>query len=178
MTKRGHKVTVVCPGTRTEIVKEDGYKIIRVKSHPIKLYEDMMICLKSPDYLDTLEDFSNYNLIHLQANMSMSALGYFVALKYDIPVSCTYHTNIADFIANFFDKDVLNLKPNPIYKLISNRFLLSLSKNWVNKKIWDLTKHFHNAVPTTRRESNKIPIELIVFLSLFLFLNYSFIKAR
>jgi len=51
LTKRGHSITIICPGETTEIIKQDRYKIIRVISHSINLYRIMRVCFKTPDYL-------------------------------------------------------------------------------------------------------------------------------
>ncbi len=154
MTKRGHKVTVVCPGDRTEIIEEDGYKIVRVEFHRIKVYETMGVTLKDPDYLDEYEDFSNYDLIHLQTNFSMAALGFLTALKHNIPVSCTYHTNVADFVSRVMKKEVLEFdKKNPIYKVVANKLILGGARALATNTIWKMTIDFHNAVPSTTSPS-------------------------
>jgi len=152
MINRGHKVTIVCPGNHTEIVKEKGYKVIRIKSHSIILYREHKICFKHPDYLEKLDDFKSYDLFHLQTNITLPALGYSLALKYNKPVSATFHTNIADFATSFFDRDVLanESKSNPMYKVIgNNNLILGGMKLFASKVVWNLTRNFYNAVPST-----------------------------
>ncbi len=162
MAKRGHKVTVVCPGDRTEIIEEDGYKIVKVEFHRIKVYETMGVTLKDPDYLDEYEDFSTYDLIHLQTNFSMAALGFLTALKHNIPLSCTYHTNVADFVSRLMKKEILTFdKKNPIYKVIANKVILGGARRFATNTIWKMTVDFHNAVPSTTSPSEFCKRQLI-----------------
>lgn len=150
LTRRGHKITIISPGNNTEVVKENSYKVIRLKGHSIKLYREHKVCFKTPEYLEKLEDFKDYDLIHLQTNITIAAIGYLIALKYNKPVSATFHTNIADFATSFFDKDVLDNENNPLYKIIgSNKLMLNGMKFFTSKVVWGLTKNFYNAVPNT-----------------------------
>ncbi len=150
MTKKEHEITIVCPKRTSSVVNKEGIKIISVKSHPIKLYREHMICFKTPEYLDKLHDFSDYDLIHLQTNVSVAALGFLTALRFSIPVSCTFHTNIADFAVNFFRKEILSNKKNIMYKFITKTpLILPGLRNFAGFTMWNLTKNFHNAVPVT-----------------------------
>ncbi|VVB74256.1 Glycosyltransferase Gtf1 [Candidatus Tiddalikarchaeum anstoanum] len=150
LAKKGHKITIVCPGNTTEIVKQSGYKVIRIKSYSIKLYEEHKVCFKTPEYLEQLDDFSKYDLIHLQTNVTLASIGFMVALKYNKPISCTFHTNIADFVTSFFDENVLMGKKNIMYDLIGkNKIILSILRKFSDSIMWKLTRDFHNAVPST-----------------------------
>ncbi|MBN1923194.1 MAG: glycosyltransferase [Nanoarchaeota archaeon] len=150
LTKRGHKITIVCPNDNTQVLKQKGYKVLCIKSHSITLYREHMVCLKNPEYLEKLEDFSKYDLIHLQTNITLPALGFLLALKYKKPLSCTFHTNIADFATSFFSKEILTQGKNIIHKTLG-RFGLVIkgSQVLVSNIVWGLTKNFHNAIPTT-----------------------------
>jgi glycosyltransferase involved in cell wall biosynthesis len=149
MTKRGHQVTVICPGDNTEVVKMEGFKVIRVKSYSIKLTELMKTCFKDPDYLENLEDFSDYNLIHLQSPFTICAMGFLIALKHNIPVSATFHTNVADFATTFLNEDVLSHEnKNFFYRmLLSNKFVLGGTQKAFGALAWKFVKNFYNAVP-------------------------------
>jgi len=154
LSKKGHKVTIVAPWDNSEVIKKDGYKLVRVKGHSIKLYDDMRVCLKNPDYLETLEDFSSYDLIHLQSPATIASLGFFIALKHNIPLSCTYHTDIANFVGSFFEKDVFINQENPMYKFMGNKkFVLTLGKKILTQITWGILRNFHNAVPSTTSPS-------------------------
>jgi glycosyltransferase involved in cell wall biosynthesis len=151
MAKKGHKVVIVCPGNNTESGNQDGFKVIRLKSYSIKLTDLMKICFKNPGYIEKLEDFSKYDLIHLQSPATIGSLGFLIALKYNIPVSATFHTNLADFAASFLDKDVLAHESNNfIYKsMIKFGFLRKGFSGMVHYMAWNLVKSFHMAVPSS-----------------------------
>jgi len=151
MTKRGHKVTVVCPGNNSESGTQDGFKVIRIKSYSIKLTDLMKICFKNPGYVENFEDFSNYDLIHLQSPATMGALGFLIALKYNIPVSNTFHTNVADFAHSFVDKQVLAHESSNFFynAMIKSDLLRNVFMKSITGLAWSFIKNFHLAVPNT-----------------------------
>ncbi|MDD2678605.1 MAG: glycosyltransferase [Candidatus Nanoarchaeia archaeon] len=151
MVKKGHKVTIVCPGDNSESGIQYGFKVIRLKSYSIKLTDLMKICFKSPGYVEKLEDFSKYDLVHLQSPATIGALGYLIALKHNLPLSCTFHTNVGDFAQSFVKKEVLaHESSNPFYNgLIKNDFLIKGFAKSINYLAWNLIKNFHLAVPNT-----------------------------
>jgi glycosyltransferase involved in cell wall biosynthesis len=150
MVKKGHKVLIVCPGNNTESGHQNGFKIIRLKAYSIKLTDMMKICFKNPSYVEKLEDFSKYDLIHIQSPATMGSLGFLIALKYNIPVSSTFHTNIADFSTTFLDKEVLAHESNNFFykSMIKFGFLRKGFGSMIHSLTWNLVKSFYNAVPT------------------------------
>jgi glycosyltransferase involved in cell wall biosynthesis len=149
MVKKGHTVVVVCPGNNTESGHQDGFKVIRLKSYSIKLTELMKICFKNPGYVEKLEDFSKYDLIQIQSPATLGSLGFLIALKYNIPVSSTFHTNVADFASSFLNEEVLAHESNNIlYKsMIKFGFLRTGFGKMIHSLAWSLVKNFYNAVP-------------------------------
>lgn len=151
MVKKGHTVTIVCPGNNTESGTQEGFKIIRLKSYSIKLTDMMKVCFKNPSYVEKLDDFSKYDLIHLQTPATMGSLGFLLALKYNIPVSATFHTNIADFFSSFLDDTVLAHESKTWFYalLIKFGFMKKGIGSLIYNMTWGLVKNFHSAVPST-----------------------------
>jgi 1,2-diacylglycerol 3-alpha-glucosyltransferase len=151
MTKKGHKIVIVCPGNNTETVLQDGFKIIRIKSYSIKLTELMKMCFKNPSYVENLEDFSKYDLIHVQSPATMGSLGILIALKHNIPVSSTFHTNVADFAITFIDDNVLQHESsNPFYKaLLNSKIARNALAQVIKNSGWKMISSFYMSIPSS-----------------------------
>lgn len=108
---KNHDVTVVIPYTNT--IKEDKnkpYKIIRINSIPIPLYEYRLgtPTKLSKEYQKLLQE--NFDIIHIHSPFTIGKLGLTLANKLNIPCIATMHTRFDFEIRRIIDNQtIINL---------------------------------------------------------------------
>lgn len=134
MIARGHEVLIIAPDIPGLKTSYKGAQVLGAPALVFPFYKERAWSLPSKEVKTWLRDFKP-DLVHAANPISLAASGAHYAYQLDIPLICSFHTNIPKYLAH--------------YKL-----------DILEPAIWSYIRHWHNKAPINLVTSQAMHEEL------------------
>ena len=133
LAETGNSVTVVTLGKKHEVVHHGKLLIIYLKAKEFSIYPDYTILLFPPmRLLSEYIDFSEVDLIHVHAQISLGFPAYIYSRIYKIPLIATFHTLMLDFVKQYLEKE----EDTSFYRLMKKIGAIKAVEYFIEKMGW------------------------------------------
>lgn len=100
LLKVGHEVLIIAPEVEGVPADYKGARIIGAKSHVFPFYKERPWALPTTKIEKWLEEFDP-DIVHCANPISLGACGVHYAEKLGIPLICSFHTNIPEYLSHY-----------------------------------------------------------------------------